>query len=55
MRAEAPGPAVGGTDRRGQTVAVLMSPGMMCKNLGIDPQAYQFDVLDRISTRVQAG
>src|SRR6266446_1547270 len=39
-----------GSDRGGQTAAVLMSLCMTCKNLGIDPQAYLRDVLDRIST-----
>lgn len=39
-----------GSDRGGQTAAVLMSLCTACKNLGIDPQAYLRDVLDRIST-----
>ena len=39
-----------GSDRGGQTAAVLMSLCTTCKNLGIDPQAYLRDVLDRIST-----
>jgi transposase len=39
-----------GSDKGGQTAAVLMSLCMTCKNLGIDPQAYLRDVLDRIST-----
>jgi transposase len=39
-----------GSDRGGQTAAVLMSLCTTCKDLGIDPQAYLRDVLDRIST-----
>jgi transposase len=39
-----------GSDRGGETAAVLMSLCTTCKNLGIDPQAYLRDVLDRIST-----
>jgi hypothetical protein len=39
-----------GSDKGGETAAVLMSLCMTCKNLGIDPQAYLRDVLDRIST-----
>jgi transposase len=39
-----------GSDKGGQTAAILMSLCMTCKNLGIDPQAYLRDVLDRIST-----
>jgi transposase len=39
-----------GSDKGGQTAAVLMSLCTTCKNLGIDPQAYLRDVLDRIST-----
>jgi transposase len=39
-----------GSDRGGQTAAVLMSLCTTCKTLGIDPQAYLRDVLDRIST-----
>src|SRR5512135_809944 len=39
-----------GSDRGGQTAAVLMSLCTTCKNLGIDPQAYLRDVLERIST-----
>ena len=39
-----------GSDQGGQTAAVLMSLCTTCKNLGIDPQAYLRDVLDRIST-----
>jgi transposase len=39
-----------GSDRGGQTAAVLMSLCTTCKSLGIDPQAYLRDVLDRIST-----
>ena len=39
-----------GSDKGGETAAVLMSLCMTCKNLEIDPQAYLRDVLDRIST-----
>ena len=39
-----------GSDKGGQTAAVLMSLCMTCKDRGIDPQAYLRDVLDRIST-----
>jgi len=39
-----------GSDKGGQTAAVLISLCTTCKNLGIDPQAYLRDVLDRIST-----
>src|SRR5580658_3374335 len=39
-----------GSDQGGETAAVLMSLCTTCKNLGIDPQAYLRDVLDRIST-----
>jgi transposase len=39
-----------GSDQGGQTAAVLMSLCTTCKNLGIDPQAYLRDVLDRVST-----
>jgi transposase len=39
-----------GSDRGGQTAAVLMSLCTTCKELGIDPQAYLRDVLGRIST-----
>ncbi len=39
-----------GSDQGGQTAAVLMSLCTTCKNLGIDPQAYLRDGLDRIST-----
>ncbi len=39
-----------GSDRGGQTAAVLMSLCTTCKAFGIDPQAYLRDVLDRIST-----
>jgi transposase len=39
-----------GSDNGGRTAAVLMSLCTTCKNLGIDPQAYLRDVLDRIST-----
>jgi transposase len=39
-----------GSDRGGETAAVLMSLCTTCKTLGIDPQAYLCDVLDRIST-----
>jgi hypothetical protein len=39
-----------GSDRGGETAAVLMSLCTTCKNLKIDPQAYLCDVLDRIST-----
>ncbi len=39
-----------GSDKGGQTAAVLMSLCATCKDLGIDPQAYLRDVLDRIST-----
>jgi transposase len=39
-----------GSDRGGQTAAVLMSLCTTCKDLGIDPQAYLRDVLDRVST-----
>ena len=39
-----------GSDKGGQTAAVLMSLCTTCKNLEIDPQAYLRDVLDRVST-----
>jgi transposase len=39
-----------GSDKGGQTAAVLMSLCTTCKDLGIDPQAYLRDVLERIST-----
>jgi transposase len=39
-----------GSDKGGETAAVLISLCTTCKNLGIDPQAYLRDVLDRIST-----
>jgi transposase len=39
-----------GSDKGGETAAVLMSVCTTCKNLEIDPQAYLRDVLDRIST-----
>ena len=39
-----------GSDQGGETAAVLMSLCTTCKSLGIDPQAYLHDVLDRIST-----
>ena len=39
-----------GSDRGGQTAALLMSMCTTCKDLGIDPQAYLGDVLERIST-----
>jgi transposase len=39
-----------GSDKGGQTAAVLMSLCTTCKELGIDPQAYLRDVLGRIST-----
>ena len=39
-----------GSDKGGQTAAVLMSLCTTCKSLEIDPQAYLRDVLDRIST-----
>ena len=39
-----------GSDNGGQTAAVLMSLCTTCKNLGINPEAYLRDVLDRIST-----
>jgi transposase len=39
-----------GSDRGGETAAVLMSLCTTCKTLGVDPQAYLRDVLDRIST-----
>jgi transposase len=39
-----------GSDKGGETAAILMSLCTTCKNLGIDPQAYLRDVLDRIST-----
>jgi transposase len=39
-----------GSDKGGQTAAILMSLCTTCKGLGIDPQAYLRDVLDRIST-----
>jgi transposase len=39
-----------GSDRGGETAAVLMSLCTTCKNLGIDPQVYLRDVLDRVST-----
>jgi transposase len=39
-----------GSDKGGQTAAILMSLCTTCKDLGIDPQAYLRDVLDRIST-----
>jgi hypothetical protein len=42
-----------GSDEGGETAAVLMSLCTTCKNLGIDPQAYLRDVLDRISTHPQ--
>ena len=44
-----------GSDRGGETAAVLMSLCTTCKNLGIDPQAYLRDVLDRISTHPAVG
>ena len=40
-----------GSDQGGQTAAVLMSLCTTCKSMGIDPEAYLRDVLDRISTR----
>jgi transposase len=39
-----------GSDKGGQTAAILLSLCTTCKDLGIDPQAYLRDVLDRIST-----
>jgi transposase len=39
-----------GSDKGGETAAVLMSLCTTCKNLGVDPHAYLRDVLDRIST-----
>src|SRR4029078_3564794 len=39
-----------GRDKGGETAAVLMSLCTTCKDLGIDPQAYLRDVLNRIST-----
>ena len=39
-----------GSDRGGETAAVLMSLCTTCKDLRIDPQAYLRDVLGRIST-----
>jgi transposase len=39
-----------GSDKGGETAAVLMSLCTTCKGLGIDPQAYLRDVLERIST-----
>jgi hypothetical protein len=39
-----------GSDRGGETAAVLLSLCMTCKHLGIDPQEYLRDVLERIST-----
>src|SRR5262249_60766372 len=39
-----------GSDKGGETAAVLMSLCTTCKDLGIDPQAYLRDVLNRIST-----
>jgi transposase len=39
-----------GSDKGAQTAAILMSLCTTCKGLGIDPQAYLRDVLDRIST-----
>jgi hypothetical protein len=39
-----------GSDKGGETAAVLMSLCTTCKTLGIDPEAYVRDVLDRIST-----
>jgi transposase len=39
-----------GSDKGGETAAVLMSLCTTCKNLKIDPQAYLRDVLARIST-----
>ena len=39
-----------GSDKGGQTAAILMSLCTTCKGLGIDPQVYLRDVLDRIST-----
>ena len=39
-----------GSDKGGQTAAVLMSLCTTCKELEINPEAYLRDVLDRIST-----
>src|SRR4051794_29436724 len=39
-----------GSDKGGETAAVLMSLCTTCKALGVDPQAYLRDVLERIST-----
>ncbi len=39
-----------GSDKGGETAAVLMSLCTTCKDLGINPQAYLRDVLDRVST-----
>ena len=39
-----------GSDRGGQTAAVLTTLCTTCKNLGIAPQSYLRDVLERIGT-----
>jgi transposase len=39
-----------GSDKGGQTAAILMSLCTTCKKLGIDPQVYLRNVLERIST-----
>jgi hypothetical protein len=39
-----------GSDKGGETAAVLLSLCTTCKNLGVDPQAYLRDVLERVST-----
>jgi hypothetical protein len=39
-----------GSDKGGQTAAILVGLCTTCKGLGIDPQAYLRDVLARIST-----
>jgi transposase len=39
-----------GSDKGGQTAAILISFTATCKALGIDPFAYLSDVLNRIST-----
>jgi transposase len=39
-----------GSDKGGETAAVLMSLCTTCKEVEIDSQAYLRDVLDRIST-----
>jgi hypothetical protein len=39
-----------GSDKGGETAAALLSLCTTCKTLGIDPEAYLRDVLDRVST-----